>query len=244
MTPSQFKKLARLLKQLYAELEADALNEGVAVTSSEFTQVAKAARLALLEREGFTEEQYEEAKNLNKTEKEEKKTASETKADQFFERVEKIKGDKGETGEKGDPGKDGKDGLNGKDGRDGKNGKDGKDGKPGEKGDRGDRGEMGMVDVATIAYLEDKMVQVESKIPEPVDVEKIKEQLLPEVVEISKVTAQSNIDLMGMPNFRKLGVGLQQQIDERIMGVNTKKLTVATTAPSNPQLNDLWIDIS
>lgn len=65
------------------------------------------------------------------------------------ERGEKgDKGDRGEKGEKGDAGRDGKDGKNGKDGRDGVDGKDGRDGKD------------GFVDVATVAYLEDKIETV------------------------------------------------------------------------------------
>jgi beta-glucosidase-like glycosyl hydrolase len=55
---------------------------------------------------------------------------------------------------------------------------------------------------------------------------------------------EHNIDTLGMPDFRKLSMGLQQQIDEKVTGVNTHKITVSTSAPSNPQLYDLWVDIS
>lgn len=66
------------------------------------------------------------------------------------------KGDKGDRGERGDKGIDGKDGRDGRDGRDGIDGVDGKDGKDGK---------MGMIDEATIAYLEDKIKQIEERQP-------------------------------------------------------------------------------
>jgi hypothetical protein len=49
---------------------------------------------------------------------------------------------------------------------------------------------------------------------------------------------------LGMPDFRKLAMGLQQQIDERIIGVNTHKLTVSATEPTSPSVGDLWVQIS
>jgi hypothetical protein len=246
MQPSQFKKLARLLKDLYAQLEAEAMQEGVSITSPDFDAVVKKARTLLLEREGFTDEQYEEAKSANLTEREAKKTASETKADQFFERVEKIKGDKGEKGDRGDVGEtgprgeQGPEGKQGKPGKDGQNGKDGKPGPKGDKGDKGEQGEMGTVDNATIAYLEDRINTTESKIP---TTEKLEEDLIPRVIEVAEVTAKKNLDIFDMPGLRKMGMGLRQDLDTKIEGVNVKKLTVSDTEPTNPQPNDLWIDI-
>jgi hypothetical protein len=96
---------------------------------------------------------------------------------------------------------------------------------------------MGIIDEATIAYLEERIDTTEAKIP------KI-EAIEAEVAELKEVTAKTNLDLMGMPDFRKLGVGLREDIDKKIEGVNTHKLTVSDTEPSNPQLNDLWVDIS
>jgi hypothetical protein len=37
---------------------------------------------------------------------------------------------------------------------------------------------------------------------------------------------------------------LRKDVDVRIVGVNTQRLTVSAVAPVNPQLNDLWLDIS
>jgi len=55
---------------------------------------------------------------------------------------------------------------------------------------------------------------------------------------------EKNMDIMGMPDFRKLGMGLQQQIDTRIIGDPTKKITISDTEPSNPSVGDLWVDTS
>lgn len=37
---------------------------------------------------------------------------------------------------------------------------------------------------------------------------------------------------------------LQTELDTKIVGVNTHKITVSPTAPSDPALNDLWVDTS
>jgi len=59
---------------------------------------------------------------------------------------------------------------------------------------------------------------------------------------------KKNIDLMGMPDFRKMGIGLRQDIDnleeKKVKGEGVKKITVSTTAPTNPNVGDLWVDIS
>lgn len=80
----------------------------------------------------------------------------------------------------------------------------------------------------------------ELNIPAPYDDTKLKEYFRDYFSE----NFEKNIDILGMPDFRKLAMGLQQQIDERIIGVGTHKLTVSSTAPSNPNLYDLWVDIS
>lgn len=62
MTTQQFKKLGRLLKQVYAELEAEALKEGVSTLSPEYDILITKAREKVLESQGFTLQEYREAK--------------------------------------------------------------------------------------------------------------------------------------------------------------------------------------
>ncbi len=62
MTISDFKKIARLLKTVYAEIEKQAINEGFDLLSPEYTELIDKARLMLLEKHGFTLEEYREVK--------------------------------------------------------------------------------------------------------------------------------------------------------------------------------------
>lgn len=62
MKARDFKTIARILKQAYAELEKEAINEGVDILSAEFDQIKANLRLRILEKHGFTLDQYREAK--------------------------------------------------------------------------------------------------------------------------------------------------------------------------------------
>jgi len=64
MTTAEFKKVGRLLKEVYAELEKEALESGVDIFSEEFITVRDALRLEVLKRLGFTIEEYRQAKEL------------------------------------------------------------------------------------------------------------------------------------------------------------------------------------
>lgn len=64
MTSAEFKIIARLLKQVYAELEREALSDGISIDSKEFKQVRDALRLEILKRHGYTIEEYRAAKAL------------------------------------------------------------------------------------------------------------------------------------------------------------------------------------
>lgn len=64
MTTQEFKKVGRLLKEVYAQLETEALADGVDFFSEEFIQVRDQLRLAVLSRMGFTLEEYRAAKEL------------------------------------------------------------------------------------------------------------------------------------------------------------------------------------
>lgn len=64
MTTSEFKKVARLLKEAYKELEAEALKDGVDIFGEEYQQIQSVIRERVLTRLGFTIEEYREAKEL------------------------------------------------------------------------------------------------------------------------------------------------------------------------------------
>lgn len=62
MTTSEFKKIARLLKEAYKELEEEALKNGVNLLSKEYDELQAKVREAVLNSQGFTLEEYREAK--------------------------------------------------------------------------------------------------------------------------------------------------------------------------------------
>ena len=62
MTIKEFKKIGRLLKTLYAEVEKEALNNGIDIMSTEYDEIIARAREKILSNNGFTLEQYREAK--------------------------------------------------------------------------------------------------------------------------------------------------------------------------------------
>ena len=64
MLTSEFKKIGRLLKEVYSELEKEAIADGIDIFSEQYLQVRDAVRLRLLEKMGFTLEEYREAKEL------------------------------------------------------------------------------------------------------------------------------------------------------------------------------------
>lgn len=62
MTTAEFKKVARLLKEAYKELEQEALDNGVDLLSKEYDELQSRVREAILEKSGFTLQEYREAK--------------------------------------------------------------------------------------------------------------------------------------------------------------------------------------
>jgi len=62
MKTAEFKKIARLLKEVYQEIEKEALKEGINILSPEYDQLIAKARERVLENAGFTLQQYREAK--------------------------------------------------------------------------------------------------------------------------------------------------------------------------------------
>lgn len=62
MDQKQFKTIGRLLKRVYAELEAEALKSGIVGSSKKFQEMQDKARELVLSNNGFTLEQYLQAK--------------------------------------------------------------------------------------------------------------------------------------------------------------------------------------
>lgn len=58
MSPQDYKKIGRILKTAYAEIEKQAMVEGIDLLSSEYNAIIDKTRLAVLAKYGFTLEQY------------------------------------------------------------------------------------------------------------------------------------------------------------------------------------------
>lgn len=116
----------------------------------------------------------------------------------------------------GRDGQDGKIGPRGLDGRSGKDGKDGRDGKDGKDGATGKDGKKGVQGVSVV----DAEVAADDHL-------------------VLKLSDGNIIDAGELPNFDS---GKIQQIIST--SLQNQQITVSATEPSNPSLNDLWLDIS
>lgn len=63
LSTTDWKRIARLLKEAYAALREEALSTGVDIFSSEYTDVTNKVRDTILARAGFTLEEYNQVKN-------------------------------------------------------------------------------------------------------------------------------------------------------------------------------------
>lgn len=213
MTLPELKKVMGFLKEAYSGLNATELEK----LTPEYQEAIAIIREKVLASQGFTLEEYRIAKN------EYKQSLQENSSKKLFDRVlgkpSVVKGDKGDTGEKGEKGDTGPQGP------------EGKQGPQGVKGEKGDKGEPGQsYDPATIGYLEDKIDSI--KIPEQIDVVALKE----EVKNIFGEMFKHNINTIGMPDFRKLGMGLQQQIDELRSGTSNGGISLTDLSATAPLL--------
>lgn len=116
----------------------------------------------------------------------------------------------------------GKDGLDGKDGKDGRNGKDGRDGADGKDGNSGAKGSKG--DTGPVGKTGARGVSV-------VDAEIAADDHL-----VLKLSDGGIIDAGELP-VNKGG-------SDVFVAGNAWQITVSSTAPDNPQINQLWYDIS
>ncbi len=116
----------------------------------------------------------------------------------------------------GKDGIDGKDGKDGKNGADGRDGKDGRDGAPGAKGAKGDTGAVGKDGKAGVSVV-DAEVALDGNL-----VLKLSNGKIIDAGELPAVKASADVFVAG----------------------NAWQITVSSVAPSNPQINQLWYDIS
>lgn len=234
MNQSQFKKIARLLKGAYAELEQEAVGEGIAITSPEYEKAVAAIREALLEREGFTLEEYRDAKASYLSD-----SQKSTDVAAIFDKITLVEGKPGADAVTPSeeyllslikplipapiPGDDGntptkeevlalirpliptpKDGETPSDSR------------LLALIDSLMPDVRGMID-SNVGYLENKISAVEEKIPSPVDLVRFKTEIVSEtsnfVHDYFSENFKKNIDVLGMPDFRKLAMGLRGEID-------------------------------
>jgi hypothetical protein len=102
----------------------------------------------------------------------------------------------------------------------------GKDGEPGERGNDGSPD--------TPNEVVEKVIQSEKRIPK---------SKIEGLDDVERVARDAFRDGISATTVKTIETRLQTQIDTKITGVNTRKLTVSPTAPDNPQLYDLWIEI-
>ena len=116
----------------------------------------------------------------------------------------------------GRDGKDGKIGPRGLDGRSGKDGVDGKDGRDGKDGVPGKDGKKGVQGVSVV----DAEIAIDDHL-------------------VLKLSDGKIVDAGELPSMSTTKV--QQIISTSLQN---QQITVSATAPSDPSLNDLWLDIS
>ena len=274
MTTSEFKKIGQKLKKLYAQLEIEAQKEGITVLSPAWDLIIEKAREALLKKEGFTIEEYREAKDKIEAERLAKQEEDEIEHNAILEKIALIEGKQGPQGESGHtptdselialirplipapiPGKTPtiyelialirevmpkvKDGETPSD----------------ERLTELIQKLMPSFDT-NLGYLEDKIetVRKEIPIPEKIDLDKLKSDILEDVDNKFSENFKKNIDIMGMPDFRKLAMGLQEEIsraghtiqDEGTSVANRKNLNfvgTGVTATDSASTNTTTITI-
>lgn len=241
-TTTEWKKMARLLKEVYAKIREEAIISGMNILSPEYDELINIARLKILENNGWTLEEYrtikEQIEGVDKIGTLEVMKNTQEKVREFNQRLsefripteEEIEDIAEQVARKYIVAPVIKNEIV----------KEYTIEKPRiiettrvvkEKYD----------DTKINKRLDEiKSALKELKIPEPYDDTKLKEYFHDYFSE----NFEKNINILGMPDFRKLAMGLQQQIDERILGVNTHKLTVSETEPVGSVDGDLWLDIS
>ena len=219
MTQSELKLMYGKIKKANQLLEEQAIKEGIDITSPQYDTLVAKVRNNVLQKNGFTLSQYQEADAQMKADKQKEKDKGDATFKQVMGQVKQLKGEKGEKGdtgeegiqgeqgvqgeqgERGEKGENGRDGINGLDGKNGKDGRDGRDGRDG-------------VDGQSYNPLDfNAIVEKVSKIPQKEDLEEY-------VKETVGYSLKASTEIMGMPNFRKLAMGLRNDIDQLQIQVN------------------------
>jgi hypothetical protein len=249
MTQKEFKKIAQLLNRVYKELEMDALAQGVSPLSTDYDAMQADARERVLTKMGFTLDEYREAKNQIM---EEAKDVTLQEVKLIMDELRSIPQLKMEDVQR--------------------LAKDAAEKVAEEVAQKyivppqitnqiikettvekpitiETIREVKIIEEYDATYLEEQIVAVrkklqELKIPPPYDDSKIREF----VKNYFSENFEKNINLLGMPNFRQLAIGLRQDIDIRVVGDSDNKsipkLTVGYTEPVSPKLYDLWYDLN
>ncbi len=245
MTIAEFKKCGRLLKQAYAELESECLKQGIDPTSEQYDLLMSMTRQKILAAKGYTEEEYRAAKA--EAEEEARRERSMT-VEGVIKTVTELQEKVSEVGERHIPTEDEIVDIATK---------------VAQTFVKAPVIEQHIVERTTIekpkvvkeTYHTTERVEYEDgplyaelgqlrdeveKLPKPkdVDLEPVKKELRDEFYKVIDVVQDM---VKGMPDFRKLGVGLQAQIDTKIEGVNVYRIIYSATEPTDARINDIWI---
>lgn len=235
----EFKKIARLLKEAYKELEIEALNSGVDIFSDQYKELQDVTRETILTKMGFTIEEYRLVKD-------EFTLANQKKTKQA---IEEVTAQIDELKAKPLPEIPTKEEIASIAHEVAKQYivppvitnqiiKETTIEKPVTientviKKEEYDPSPL----MAEIGFLNDKVDKIE--IPKPFNPTDLEERLSSKFQE----QLENNTNMLDMPNLRKMGIGLRQDLDTKVEGVGTTKITVSGTAPTNAKYGDLWVN--
>lgn len=243
-TIGEWKKIARLLKQVYIELEKEALEKGIDLLSKEYGELIDKTRLLVLEKNDWTLEEYrqikEQLEGIDKAGTLEIIREAQRKVEETYNTIEELKNRHIPTKEEIESIARGiaKQYI-----------------KPPEIINK----IVKEVVVEKPRIVETTKIRKEkyddSKLKKEIDeleksVRDIKiptydfDKLRKELRDDFNFDIQENIEIFGMKDFRKLGMGLQAQIDTKIEGVGLSRIFASATEPANAVNGDFWFDIS
>lgn len=236
MTIQEFKKVARILKESYKEIEAEALSNGIDIFSDEYKQLIDIAREKILTKLGYTLKEYREIKEQFEISR---KSEVNKKIDEVSQKIkdipppiipptkEEITEIAHEVAEEVAK-------------------KYTKEPiittqivKETTHEVRIEQPKIIETTRVTRETYNDKHLKKEIdnlyqkindiKLPEELDKEKIKKDLFNSL----QLDLKKDIELLGMPDFRKLAMGLQQQISDLQNNTGTGDMVKATYDPAN-----------
>ena len=232
MTDKELKRIMRLLKSALQELEREAISEGISLASRDFKKLQDKLREKILEQEGYSLGEYVEAKDALEGEQEQEKKSRKSDLQEVIDKVAGFKGDEGKPGRDAHtptqeelialikplipaiP----------------------KDGHTPTKEEililikplipkvefPSDKKLLSLIEPLIpdldLTPINDAIIEVKQrvdsiKIPEPINPDKIKSELKEFFHDNFSKNFEKNIDILGMPDFRKLAMGLREDID-------------------------------